>query len=96
MNRDEEIESKEGRLIIRGWLVVCALAIAFFVYGMIMYSVVGDKGPPDWDFGTVEDIPGQSVYSTSPAVGGSAAVPEPQHVFQKPPLAEPDVTKEKP
>ena len=80
----------------KGWLIVCTLAILFLIYGVFMYFVVGDKGPPDWNFGNVEDIPGQSVYSTHPAVRGAACTPEPQHVSQKPPLSETAVLKEKP
>ncbi len=97
MNKDEDLEKEEGSLARGGWLIVCALAIAFFMYGMIMYSLVGDKGPPDWDFGSVEDIPGGSIYSTIPAGPGPAApVPEPQHVSEKPALAETGMTKGKP
>jgi len=96
MNKDEDLERQESSLVTRSWLVVCALAIAFFVYGLIMYSIVGDKGPPDWDFGTVEDIPGESIYSTIPAGPGPAPIPEPQHVSEKPALAETGMTKEKP
>ncbi len=97
MDKIEDLEKEESRLVTRGWLVVCALAIAFFAYGMIMYSLVGDKGPPDWDFGSVEDIPGGSIYSTTFAGPGPAApVPEPQHVSEKPPLAETGVTEGKP
>ncbi len=95
MNKDEEIKAEHPRLVIQGWLFVCGLAVAFLIYGLIMFSYVGDKGPPDWDFGTVEDIPGESIYSTNPAVRGPAAIPEPQHVFEKPPLAETDVTRGK-
>ncbi len=97
MIKIEDLEKEESRLVTRGWVIVCVLAIAFFVYGMIMYSFVGDKGPPDWDFGFVEDIPGGSVYSTIPAGPGPAApVPEPQHVSEKPALAETGMTKGKP
>ena len=69
----------------RAWFLVASLALLFLIYGISMILFVGDKGPPPWDFGTVEDIPGQSVYSTAPSVGGAASVPEPQHVSQKPP-----------
>ncbi len=92
----EEMEREEVGKNWRAWFIVCTLAILFFIYGMFMYFYVGDKGPPGWDFGAVEDIPGQSVYSTNPAGQGAATVPEPQHVSQKPPLVEPGVPKEKP
>ncbi len=93
--RDREIERESRGPVIRGWLFVIALALGFFIYGVTMFFIVGDKGPPDWDFGTVEDIPGQSIYSTNPAILGPAGIPEPQHVKGKPPLAEIDVSKKK-
>ena len=96
MNQDKEMEREESGKNWKGWFIVCTLAILFLIYGVFMYFVVGDKGPPDWDFGNVEDIPGQSVYSTNPAGQGPATVPEPQHVSQKPPLVELGASKEKP
>jgi hypothetical protein len=96
MNQDKEMEREESRKNWKDWFIVCTLAILFLIYGVFMYFIVGDKGPPDWNFGNVEDIPGQSVYSTNPAGQGPAAVPEPQHVSQKPPLVEPGAPKEKP
>jgi hypothetical protein len=70
---------------IRSWLIILAMAILFLCYGLFMFLVVGDKGPPAWDFGTVADIPGESAYSTH-SLGAPEA--EPQHVSQKPALAE--------
>lgn len=92
----EEMEREEGGKNFKAWFIVCTLAILLLIYGVFMYFVVGDKGPPPWDFGTVEDVPGQSVYSTQPTVGGTAPAPEPQHVSQKPPLVEAGPSKEKP
>ena len=96
MSQDKEMQREEGGKNWKGWFIVCTLAILFLIYGVFMYFVVGDKGPPDWNFGNVEDIPGQSVYSTNPAVQGPAAAPEPQHVSQKPALVETGVPKGKP
>ncbi len=92
----EEMERGEVGKNWRAWFIVCTLAVLFLIYGVFMYFVVGDKGPPPWDFGTVEDIPGQSAYSTHPSVGGTASAPEPQHVSQKPPLVETTAPEEKP
>ncbi len=89
------MKNEEGGKNWKGWFIVCTLAVLFLIYGVFMYLVVGDRGPPPWDFNTAEDIPGQSVYSTNPA-GGPAAVPELQHVSQKPPLVETDAPKGKP
>jgi len=81
---------------LRGWLIVGTMALLFLFYGFFMYFVVGDKGPPPWDFGVVQDIPGQSSYSTHPTRQGKGAVPEPQHVSQKPSKVLSEVEKEKP
>ena len=83
----EETEKHGGT---RGWLVVVSLALAFLLYGIFMFVMVGDKGPPDWDFNIIEDIPGKSVYSTSPEPGGNAGQPEGQHVSGRPSLALPE------
>ncbi len=95
MNREEQDRGELGKNW-KGWIIVCTLAFLFLIYGVFMYFVVGDKGSPPWDFGTVEDVPGQSVYSTHPAVGGAASAPEPQHVSQRPPLAEAGTPEKKP
>ena len=79
-------------LVLRGWLVVCGIALLFVAYGFLLYSVIGDKGPPDWDFGSVEDVPGASVYSTYP-YGGPVSAPEPQHVSGRPSKAEIDLSE---
>jgi hypothetical protein len=78
---------KSGESVIRGWLVVSGVALLFVAYGLLLYFAIGDKGPPDWDFGSVEDVPGASVYSTYP-YGGPVSAPDRQHVSQRPPKAE--------
>ena len=63
-------------------LFIVFLSVVFVAYGLILFLSVGDKGPPGWDFGALEDIPGKSVYSTSS--GNPAAPPEEQHVAGQP------------
>lgn len=68
------------RAVVRGFLIVSLIAALFLGYGIFMYFAIGDKGPPDWDFGSIEqDTPGQSVYST-----GQPGPTEAQHVAGKP------------
>jgi hypothetical protein len=57
------VEQKENPTI-KDWLVPIAIAVLFLLWGFLIFFLVGDKGPPPWDFGVVEDIPGQSPYST--------------------------------
>ena len=81
---------------LKGWFYVCGLALFFLLYGLFMFYMIGDKGPPGWDFGTVDDIPGESVYSTNEPITGGTSAPEPQHISQKPPQADIVGEKEKP
>lgn len=87
-----ESGAREEKTSFRSWIIILAIAILFFCYGFFMFLAVGDKGPPGWDFGVVEDIPGESIYSTHPS---NAPEPEPQHVLQRPPRVETGVSKEK-
>jgi hypothetical protein len=75
-------------MVFHGWLIVCAIAVLFTLYGFLAYFVIGDKGPPDWDYGSLPDVPAQSEYSTYPYRGHAAVQPEPQHVDRKPKEAE--------
>jgi hypothetical protein len=93
-NRDDQ--KQELWMEMRGWLFVCGLALFFLLYGLLMFFIIGDKGPPEWDFGALKDIPGDSIYSTNKPVTGGMAGPEPQHVAQKPSQAEMNVEREKP
>ena len=77
-------------MLIHGWLIVCGIAFIFVVYGLFAFFVIGDKQPADWDFGNVQDIPGQSPYSTYP-YRGRTEQPRPQHVDQKPPNVVTDI-----
>ncbi len=57
-----EKETNKGTLQSLG--ITLGLAVFFLIWGLTIFFVVGDKGPPGWDFGTVQDIPGESAYST--------------------------------
>ncbi len=85
--RTEESPEHFRRMVFHGWLIVCGIAVAFVLYGLFAFFVIGDKQPADWDFGGIEDIPGESVYSTFP-YRGRTEEPEPQHVDGKPSKAE--------
>ena len=80
---------KTGKSLI----IVLAIAISFFVWGLFVFFSVGDKGLPPWDFGIVQDIPGESAYSTHPP---KATEPDPQHVSQKPTRVETEMNKGNP
>jgi hypothetical protein len=61
---DRPVIDREEKTPGSSWLVPFAIAAIFLIWGLLIFFLVGDKGPPAWDFGVVEDIPGQSPYST--------------------------------
>jgi hypothetical protein len=61
---DKTVAEQAKKSNFKSWLVPCAIAALFLVWGLAIFFLVGDKGPPAWDFGVVEVIPGQSPYST--------------------------------
>ena len=50
----------------KSWAIIFLIVAAILIYGSVVYLTIGDKGPPEWSFGAVPDVPGQSVYSTEP------------------------------
>ena len=82
----EEEREQSRTLLLRGWIIVLAIALLFVIYGLFAFFVIGDNQPAEWDFGAVKDTPGESVYSTYP-YRGRTEEPRPQHVDQKPPDA---------
>jgi hypothetical protein len=69
---------------IKSLIIVMAIAVSFLAWGLLIFFSVGDKGSPPWDFGIVQDIPGESAYSTHRPLAGKGSEPEAQHVSQKP------------
>jgi hypothetical protein len=74
--------SEEKRSLIKTWSIIGGIAVGFLAWGLLIYSVIGDKGPPGWDFSVIPDIPGQASYFTySPTrPTGLAPSPEPPYV----------------
>jgi hypothetical protein len=87
MERQVTHDQKERNRVAALWLIIGAMSLAFLLYGLVMFLVIGDKGPPAWDFGAVQDTPGKSTFSTFPTRGGDGVAPAPQHVGEKPPVA---------
>lgn len=71
-------EEDESRSSLRSWLILLGTAVAFLAWGSVLYFGVGDKGPPQWDYSVIPDIPGQSPYSTSADKIYSGMVPRPR------------------
>lgn len=73
---------EEKKIERRSWLIVILIPLVFLCWGFFIFSAVGDKGQPSWDFAVIEDIPGESPYSTHrPRLGfGKGAPLSPQHI----------------
>jgi len=93
---------ERDKLDIRSLLIPIAMAVSFFLWGLLIFFSVGTKGPPPWGFGNIEDIPGESVYSSHKMkleLGTAGGPPqlqavEPQHVMGRPAKAQADQEKE--
>lgn len=59
---------------VRTWLLVAAMVGIVFFQGWLAYTLIGDRGQPDWDYRPVADVYGESPYAMYPPV------PYPQHV----------------
>jgi hypothetical protein len=93
--------NENGGETLRTLLIVVAIAFTFLAWGFFIFFAVGDKGPPGWSFGVVQDIPGESPYSTDTPTDYLLPVPghknqtlvQPQHVRELP--SEPGAPQEK-
>ena len=67
------------------WVIVLAMAVAFLLWGLFIFSVVGVSWPPPWRYGTIADVPGQSIYSVSGAEkqAGTAPLGEGEKIRQQ-------------
>ena len=57
----DQTASKDSAL--RTWVVIFSLLIVILLQGSLSFFVVGDLGQPDWDFGAIKDLPGESPYA---------------------------------
>jgi len=68
----KETGHKASTLVTWGVILLCVLLI--LIQGLFAFSVVGDRGQPDWDYRPVKDVPGESPYAMY------EKLPYPQHV----------------
>lgn len=72
--------------------IILFAVLVYVAWGLLVFYTVGNKWPPPWSFGQVQDLPGASVYSTETGRGPLGAgprrleppVPQSQHVGGKP------------
>ena len=87
--------SEEEKSSVATWSILTAIAVGFLLWGLFIFFVIGEKGPPEWDFSVIPDIPGESIYSTHNPTTPHGLVPgpeptpvEPQHVMGHGPEAQ--------
>ena len=51
---------------IKTWLILLLMVMGILGYGITVYVTIGDKGPPGWNYGAIDDVPGESPFSTEP------------------------------
>ena len=68
----EKEVAKESTLVT--WMVILLCMLLILMQGLFAFSVVGDRGQPDWDYRPVKDVPGESPYAIY------EKLPHPQHV----------------
>ena len=56
------------------WIVIALLLALIFGKGFMAFFVIGDLGQPEWNYGVIPDVPGQSPYAVY------EPLPYPQHV----------------
>ena len=60
--------------VTKTWMLVFLLVLFVLAKGFFVFSVVGDRGQPSWDYRPVNDVPGESPYAVYDVM------PFPQHV----------------
>ena len=91
------MEYEEDREIspVWSWVIVVLFSLALAGWGFFTYSLVGTH-ERTWDFGTLPDVPGQSVYSIGPV---PASPTPPQQIVPLPeatPWITPTPSRERP
>jgi hypothetical protein len=49
--------------VLKTWIIIFILLVVILFHGFLSFSVVGDLGQPDWDFGAIKNVPGESSYA---------------------------------
>ena len=62
---------------LRSWVIIGLMCLFILLKGLYAFWVVGDLGQPDWDFGTIPDVPSESPYAVY------ELLPHPQHIQGK-------------
>ena len=59
------------------WLLILFFVAIVTFQGWLAYTLIGDRGQPDWDYRPIKDVPGESPYAIADPYH---PLPYPQHV----------------
>jgi hypothetical protein len=59
------------------WLLVVFFVAIVTFQGWLAYTLIGDRGQPDWDYRPIKDVPSESPYAIADPYH---PLPYPQHV----------------
>ena len=59
------------------WLLILFFVAMVTFQGWLAYTLIGDRGQPDWDYRPIKDVPGESPYAIADPYH---PLPYPQHV----------------
>jgi hypothetical protein len=60
------------------WLLILFFVAIVTFQGWLAYTLIGDRGQPDWDYRPIKDVPGASPYAIADPYH---PLPYPQHVM---------------
>jgi len=72
------MRTAERKATLKSILLPVAIAVAFVIWGLTVFFLVGDRGSGEWILGSQPDVPGQSPYSTEGTHRNLGSLPEPK------------------
>ena len=63
-------EENERNSTLRDWAIIIAFSAFLIAWGLVQFYLIPDA-PRTFDYGALEDVPGQSPYSIEPSKEGT-------------------------
>jgi len=70
-------DSQHSLSAFKTWLLILFFVAIVTFQGWLAYTLIGDRGQPDWDYRPIKDVPGESPYAIADPYH---SLPYPQHV----------------
>jgi hypothetical protein len=68
----------EEKSTLKSILLPVGIAVAFLLWGLTIFFLVGDRGSGEWVLGSHPDVPGQSPFSTEGTHRNLGSLPGPK------------------